>query len=65
MAQKAKRWLRFKTHHGSTNSFIIRPDEGGYAGSLVGLGFISRRIVSGSNDKYHITTRGIRWIGAA
>lgn len=57
MSAKARRWLRRKSLEG-TRGFQVSPEYGGYAGSLVGLGYIVK-------DKtwYNITLEGKRWLG--
>ncbi len=61
---KSKQWLYGKTRRDS--KFLINGLEGGYAGSLVGLGFIKRGVKHPSGhidqDQYKITPEGQEWI---
>lgn len=59
MAQKAKRFLRNKVRK-YPGGFTISVDEGGYVGSLVGLGFVERIQERG---QYFITEKGRDWLG--
>lgn len=58
---RAKKWLRMKVVIDDENvksMFLIRPEEGGFAGSLCGEGFIRRE-----DDTYILTGKGRRWLG--
>lgn len=58
---RAKKWLKRATSHGVKTRFSIFPEkDGGYAGSLVGLGFIER-----NEDEYTLTRKGELWIGSS
>ena len=62
MSQKAKQWLRAKP-----STFTIKPVEGGYVGSLIGLGFLkkeTRQTETGPvlTGAYKITDEGRDWI---
>ena len=59
MAQKAKRFLRNKVLK-SPGGFTIQWDEGGYVGSLTGLGFV-QRISDGGREQYSVTEKGREW----
>ena len=54
MAQRAKQWLRRK----GNNSFNLDKKEGGFAGSLRGLGYLIRE----ENGRYRITVKGEKWL---
>jgi hypothetical protein len=56
MSARGKRWLRKMYKQGP--EFEIVPEDGGYAGSLVGLGYI----VEVDPYKFRLTSRGLRWI---
>lgn len=60
MAQKAKRFLRSKVSGRPAHPFTISADEGGYVGSLVGLGFVERIKERG---QYFIIEKGRDWLG--
>ena len=64
MAQRAKQWLKARTWNGKKETFYINPNDGGYAGSLIGRGYIERIPIINGDDKYQVTSRGLRWIGA-
>lgn len=55
---KAKKWLRKKTGGGTKKRFSFSDDEGGYVGSLRGLGYVD----SDHNGPF-ITTKGLLWLG--
>lgn len=61
MAQKAKRFLRNKVVRQS-GGFTISVKEGGYAGSLGGLGFLERG-EGRQQGQYFITEKGRDWCG--
>jgi len=61
MSAKARRWLRAKTHNGKRERFSIKPEEGGYVGSMgpKGLEFVKRL----DAHRYEITFWGLHYIG--
>ncbi len=54
---KAKQWLRRKSNEG-VKGFNIENEDGGIAGSLVGLGYLEK-----NKAWYMITQAGKRWLG--
>lgn len=61
MAQKAKRFLRNKVRK-HPGGFTISADEGGYTGSLIGLGCLKRGEAR-QRGEYFITETGHDWCG--
>jgi hypothetical protein len=61
MTQVAKHWLRSRHRLFGSYTFSVQREDGGIAGSLVGLGYLSHDALS---NVYKITDSGRRWIGA-
>lgn len=61
MSQKAKKFLRNKVT-GQPGGFTISVNDGGYVGSLIGLGFLKRGDAL-QRGQYFITERGRDWCG--
>jgi hypothetical protein len=59
----ARQWLRRHLEIDSGKSFGIPARDGGIAGSLVGLGFLVRKISKAGVSTYRITMHGARWLG--